>query len=482
MSPNNDSEGPSLTEKQSSGGDTARIGFRFQDDILLAYLPYWLSLEGFTEVVSEAVGDIEAKFFAPGKGFVREFIEVKDKMLAPSDFWKEIDRFLEVHEKAPGSYRWFALVSRGLSKDLHPLHNTLRRTRRPYGFYDDGSAIREASYRDFEKRVTDMGRAVDDARFLFEHVLIRSDVSASPGDMALFVSAIREHLPHFLALPVMRIQEIVLALRDLLRRKDIKPIPRLEIESCIGSIPGAAELLESVPLRINIQHDKELEVGKNLVFEWEQFFAGGGMRFPAPEAWDRSMVAVLMQTRDWIERWRRRKRILLTGEHRLSTFMAIGSVFSAVAGFAVDFEYRGSIWSTDNHATADTPLYKWRSEFLNQGPCAEIAVSACVMRDIRNEVCDDLAIRGLANIPVLHLAGTEPIVSAPQANNAVQAAKDEIVDATRGARARLMHLYVAGPAVLALFLAHRLNGTCEAQIYQWQSDTNSYIPSCRLPF
>jgi hypothetical protein len=482
MSPEDKPNGPSLTERESSGGDTARRGFRYQDDIVLSYIPYWLSLEGFSEMISEAVGDVEAKFFVPGKGFEREFIEFKDKILPANEFWKEIDRFLQLHEEAPGTFRWFTLVSRGLSKDLHPLLNTLRRTRKPYGFYDDGSAIRGNSYRDFERRVMALGRTSDDARFLFERVLIRSDVSSVSGDPGLFISSIQEHLPQFLALPGTSLQEIASSLRDLIRRKEIGPINRLELEACFAKVPGGENLLESSPIRIDVQHGKDVIVGKDLVFDWAPFFGDADRRFPPPETWNGAMVGSLIQTRDWIDRWRKKKRILLKGNHRLSTFLAIGSGFSAVAGFALDYRYREETWSTDAHAAADTASYEWTPEVRDCASSGEIAVSIGVMRDIKREVREDLGKRGLGGIPERHIFGASPIVSAQHANKAVMSAKEIIAATARATGAKLIHLYVAGPAVFALFLGHRLNGTCDAQVYQWEAGTNTYMPACRLNF
>ena len=481
MSPEDKHRGPSLNERESSGGDTARRGFRFQDDIVLSYIPYWLSLEGFTEMVSEAVGDIEAKFFVPGMDFAREFIEVKNKVLAPFEFWNEIDRFLELDKKTPGTYLWFTLVCRGLSKELHPLFNTLRRTREPYGFYDDGAAIRDNSYGYFERRVIDMGRTAGDARFLFEHILIRDNFSPAPGDTVQFIRSIQEHLPQLQTLPMSALQKIASAIKDLVHRKEIEPINRIELEDCFAKASEAVELFVASPIRIDVQHGKDVKVGKNLVLDWAPFFNSADRRFPSTEVWNEAVVGTLNQTRDWIDVWRKKKRILLTGEHRLPTFLAIGSVFSAVAGFSVDYRYREEIWSTDAHATAETPAYKWSAEGRGSSSSEEIAVSIGIMRDIKREVRVDLEKR-FGEIPVLHLFGTSPIVSAQQANNAVQLAKKEITSIARKAGARLMHLYVAGPASFSLFLGHRLNGTCDAQIYQWETDSNTYVPTCRLIF
>ncbi len=63
---------PSLLDPQSAGGDVAESGFSFQASYILTCICSWLSLDGFTSIIREAMGDTEANFFAPGCGFERE--------------------------------------------------------------------------------------------------------------------------------------------------------------------------------------------------------------------------------------------------------------------------------------------------------------------------------------------------------------------------------------------------------------------------
>jgi hypothetical protein len=90
-----------------------------------------MAMEGFTSMLREGMGDVEAKFFVPGRGFTKELVEVKDHQVPPADFWKEIKRFQQLDAGSPGEYQWFTLASAGLSESLHPLVNSLRRLRGP---------------------------------------------------------------------------------------------------------------------------------------------------------------------------------------------------------------------------------------------------------------------------------------------------------------------------------------------------------------
>src|SRR5262245_3044664 len=162
---------PSLLERQSSGGDIGDVGINFQADVVLSYIPKWLSVEGFTSMLREGMVDAEAMFFVPGHGYKREAVEVKDNVVIPSKFWAEVDRFKEIDDASTGDYQWFTFAAAGLSKELHPIVNGLRRLRDPYTFYE-GSLLIDNSYDEYSRRVREAGRSDEDAQFLFNRVLI----------------------------------------------------------------------------------------------------------------------------------------------------------------------------------------------------------------------------------------------------------------------------------------------------------------------
>lgn len=92
---------PSLLELESTGGDIAEGGFEFQRNIILNKIPFWLSYQGFTSLIWESIGDIEAKFFMPEKGSVIEAVEAKNHLVTPTKFWNEIDRFKRMDKGSP---------------------------------------------------------------------------------------------------------------------------------------------------------------------------------------------------------------------------------------------------------------------------------------------------------------------------------------------------------------------------------------------
>ena len=187
---------PSLLDAEARGGDTAEGGFSFQENMLVARVPAWLRREGFSEMVREALGDAEAKFFVPGKDEVREFVEYKNHQIAPAEFWTEIGRFQELDRGAPGAYQRFVLVCTGVSEGARPVAEALRRVRDPDSFYEGASEIQSSSFDSFLEVVERAGRSREDAEFLFSKVHIESDApGAERLALEVFGGSLKEHFP-----------------------------------------------------------------------------------------------------------------------------------------------------------------------------------------------------------------------------------------------------------------------------------------------
>ena len=60
---------PSLLEAESRGGDVNERGKMFEAAVILSSIPRWMAMEGFTSMLREGMGDVEAKFFVPGQGW-----------------------------------------------------------------------------------------------------------------------------------------------------------------------------------------------------------------------------------------------------------------------------------------------------------------------------------------------------------------------------------------------------------------------------
>src|SRR5258708_805769 len=208
---------PSLLEPESRGGETAERGFKFQENILLAYLPRWLMLEGFCKLTRESIGDTEIAIFVPGKGESREFLEVKNYRLTPELFWAEIGRFMDVDRGSPNTYQWFTLAAPDISENLKPLLNALRRIRAPYGFFTPDSGVLRNSIQDYRKVVGDLGQTDEIADFLYTRVLVDTSVgSAQEHGNGLFMENLGKAVPSYGNLSYTVFGSIRTALREVL--------------------------------------------------------------------------------------------------------------------------------------------------------------------------------------------------------------------------------------------------------------------------
>lgn len=472
-----DKSAPSLLDAEARGGDTAEGGFSFQEHMLVARVPGWLRREGFSEMVREALGDAEARFFVPGSGEVLEFVEYKDHQVAPAEFWKEVGHFQELDEGAPGAYKQFVLGCCGVSEGVRPVVNALRRVRAAYPFYTGVDEIRDASLGDFVEAVERADHSREDAEFLFSKVQVEADApDAERLACEVFSASLKEHFPDTSRLPGDDVEAAFERLRSLVNSRKNQPISRAELEDVLWSRVPEEIRADQRPVRIITATDPvDRGSAPELVFDWQEFFGGGERSYPPPEAWER-MRQELEAAKEWMVAAGRPRRISVGGSRRLSGSLCIGSVFSAVSGFALEMDYRGEVWRTDEYGD---PAYPWEVERVGEGQDREIAVAIGILKDIRGDVAQFLKNEGRNGELRLVLSGNAALDGPAAANAAAAAAKEAITRELSATGARLLHLFVAVPAPFALFLGHRLNAVGEVQCYEWVGE-GSYVPTCRF--
>lgn len=470
---------PSLLEPQSRGGDIAEGGFSFQDHVILARLPEWLAQEGFTAIVKEATGDVEAKFFVPSQGFVKDLIEVKDHTLQPAEFWKEVKRFQEIDIGSPGTYRRFTLIGAGASKELQPILNGLQRVQGSQDFYDEQDAVKSNSVQEYVRLIEDKGGTQQDALFLLEKVSVETDWNtAKPQGEAVFKQTLVDHLDEYGDVSGRVLDDIYNHLSTFIRRSRNRPISRKELEIKLQEKIPAHQRPNPRPIQIYTA----IAPGDNpshpgLRFDWTQFSGGETRAIALPEQWDQ-LVIDIHETRIWIENHRNTKRIKLLGNRRLSACLAIGSVFSAVRGYTIDMEYRGELWSTDAHPTGETPAYTLVDNLV-EGKGDRLIVNINICRNSLPQVQADLEKFELLARPLLNIQGEQPVLSPQQANWIVGALKRLIVQSLQSKECKEIHLFYTGPAHLALFLGHRLDATAPVICYGW-AESLQYSRTCQL--
>src|SRR5699024_3425600 len=360
----NGKQSPSLLEKESTGGDIASSGFDFQAYLILCKLPHWLSFEGFSSVIWESVGDIEAKFFDTQKGEVIEAIEAKDHRITPRQFWDEIDRFKNMDEGSPGTYRWFTLSCTGLSETLHPLINGLRRLRDPYPFYSHTSGVFENSYEDYKEKVIGLGKSKDMAEFLFRKVSIEDKWgSLSEQAKGMFNNEFTRHLSGY-DLRGSEQEKVFDVLHSVVRSQKNKPVFRQQLKQAMHLVIREDAIPTDQKVHINTEINQLPEAPRKINFLWKAFFGGKERKYPEPAVWTEELYNSIVVTKKWIEKNRSSKRIHLSGHRRLSSTMAIGVVFSSVSGFTIEAELReGGIWTTNKYPNNQTPGCEFAVDF-----------------------------------------------------------------------------------------------------------------------
>lgn len=482
----------SLLAKKATGGDIAESGFKFQDHLILARIPFWLSHDGFTSMVREALGDAEALFFRPGDGLVREFAEFKGFRLTPSDFWPEIDRFKELHDNSPRAYFRFVLSCRGVGESLSPLINALKRLRGSLSFYRGEKEIEAASYTDFvkvvEKALTDLrsppvslADAEATASFLFERVELEVDQpNAEEFGPELFNKALLSCFPVLRKLSADEIEGLRRSLLSLVSSRKNSPIRSIDISEAVSEAVDSDYCPVPV-IRIETlhQHGQEPSDPNHLTLDWARFFGGEARDYPSTEHWRTELLEPLYELKKWICNEGKPKTLRLLGTRRLSSNLAFGAVFSAVSGFTIDTNHRGESWRTDAYPDESTEDYGWEVTKQKFTRSDSIVCAIGVLRDITTDVSSHCEVAGLEALPRIVISGTTAVKSPQHGNRAVQLAKEKLAAAIAQCGARRVHLFLATPSHFALFLGHRLNATCTIQCYE-QTGEKGYVPTCDL--
>lgn len=380
---------------------------------------------------------------------------------------------------SPNTYRWFSLSCTAVSTSLKPLINGLRRIRDPYPFYENTSGIFQNSYEEYKQIVLGLNKDEETAEFLYKKVLIEDTWgSLNAQSEGMFIESLFKNLPEFEELPHKKIRSIYTSLIELIVSRRNKPVSRREIEERISkSIEDSSIMAKPTILETIIKSD-EIN-GKEILFNWQNFFGGTERIFPSSNIWNDLMMKELTETKDWILNYRNSRNIRLKGNRRISTAMALGYTFSAVSGFKIEMEHRGDLWETNQFPTTYTPEYSLNVNLKN-GKTKKLIVLIAIMKEkMAEEVLSYLSSNGENDHPILEVTSTMPILSSEQANLVVNIIKEEIKNTCGQIGVEEIHFYYAGPSHLALFLGHRWNAMPKTQCYEWVSTAN-YVQTITL--
>lgn len=183
--------------------------------------------------------------------------------------------------------------------------------------------------------------------------------------------------------------------------------------------------------------------------------------------WQESVQPRLRAARDDLSAFRTR-RVHVVGAMRLPLYFAVGRALPDVAGWVLSVDQRGSAWSTDC-PRVDATLETICDERL--GPGADVAVVVALTLDPVPDVRAYLA-QGDSSVGRLLVLTTpqgprdDSVPGSGWAMRWVELARQQIAEAVRESDAHQVHLFMACPAGVALFLGHRWNTLPTTTVYE----------------
>ena len=390
-----------LLEKESTGGAIARVGFDYQDAFALLNLPRWLAQSAFSHVVSEAAGDVEVCYFAPGGGFRRVMYEAKDTTLSATKFWDEVARFKALHGSSPTEYVRFALVCRNFNTVTSPLLSKVDRLQGVGRSFPASSPLVVQARRDILDWARANGVEVELAEFAVDRVDFLT-FAAEHADAA-FTGEMGAHLPR-LDLTGSQLGRLRERYKALISRSSYRHVTRRELESEIAEFLGADAdrwLAVPTPVRMVGSSSPTEELGLDIEA------VNGPARAAATSAdWQR-VATDLAGVREFLEGATARRCIALDGKERMSLATLLGQTFSATRGFVLEIEHNGKAFRTDEHARRDGAFFGAASiqgQVDGQG-----AGVACIVFPIAANLEGSLASLGIGDLPRLTLESVQPI-------------------------------------------------------------------------
>jgi len=446
-----------LLEKESTGGDTARKGFGYQDAYVLQYLPRWLGQSAFSHVVSEAVGDVEVCYFTPDVRIRRLMLEAKDCTLTAPAFWDEVQRFKAVHSVAPREFVRFGLVCRGYNTKTSPFIAKLARLRGVGASFPLNSVILEKDQQDVLKWAKGQGHPEDLAEFALQHVDFVT-YAADSADSA-FSGELQKHLASvdFNGRQGTRLRD---HFKMHIARSSGGPVHRRDLEADICSVLGDArsEWL-STPTRV---HLGEVLSFADLSLDVQSF--NGAQRGAKSLADWAALSEAAAAVANFIESCTARRGVLVDGKQRMSTACLLGHAFNAPRGFTLRVEHNGIVFRTDLHEKAPGPFFVASRRGGSTGTQGTVCIGFPTAIGSDATSAEGGALAGL---PSLALESARAVATTEEMNLAVNEAKSELVRFRADTRLDILHLFIKAPSAFSMLLGHRLNGICKVQLYDW---------------
>ena len=253
-----------------------------------------------------------------------------------------------------------------------------------------------------------------------------------------------------------------------------------------GSLERRAPMFKADPSRqpvldLHTRQYTAYPTKADLDLDWRSFFKGR----IAPSALDCSatLLPALESIRETIaSKWGLRS-VHVRAKAHISAGIALGFAFRDPTGFHLTVEQNGDVWGTEVIPEPEKPL-----TVMETGSSIEsedLAVQLSIAQDTSSGVDRFVRARGelfraRVNLQPPMGYGRKSVANAPQAlSMAIQAA--EVIRHIRDERGALRtHLFAAVPIGLAALLGHQLNACGPIQLYEYDKERLTYVPSFML--
>ncbi|WP_243060014.1 SAVED domain-containing protein [Nocardioides sp. SR21] len=200
-----------------------------------------------------------------------------------------------------------------------------------------------------------------------------------------------------------------------------------------------------------------------------------------PADWDAVVRPRLAQAARTLEQFASR-RVHVLASVRLPVWFAIGRTLPRVRRWVVSLDQDGVEWASDTRG-GSARIVELADESLD-GEGNDLAVCLALRHDPTADVRDYLQ---TASIPAGRLltftgetgVGPEAVLDAAWATSWAAALQDALLARVRDTGAQRIHLFIAGPAGIALLLGHRWNALPAVTVYEHQGGA-SYAPTFRF--
>ncbi|MBS0502052.1 MAG: SAVED domain-containing protein [Proteobacteria bacterium] len=460
-----------LFERQATGGVVARDGFEYQDAFLLEHIPRFLAQGAFSQAVSELLGDIEIRYFRPGGGTYCVLYEAKRHRLSKVEFWAEVGRFHELHEKSTDEYVQFVLVCGDFVGEYQAFFRKLERYRGPAVALNADSSIRASAETDILDTIVKLGQTPEMARFVMDRVSFVQyrDDNVDAG----FGTRLEEHLS---SLNMSRrettafrakCKELVdTSFRGIVTRKDIEV-------ALVDCAPSVAQVWRATPSDLPLVA-AGFELGP-LALDVAAF-NGSSRGNLGQVAWDQ-LQQRLGEVGDFLHESRTRRGVRLSAKHRMSLACLLGYCFSATRNFTLTVEHNDQLYDTSVHDRAPGPFF-----MVTEDAPSMLGSEGVASISFPNGSNADVAVYarafGLEDSPKLALVSTAVVTDIASLNTAVSEAKMALAEFRGRHQLSRVHLFIKAPAMFAMALGHRLNGVGRIQLYDW--DQGKYFSTVQL--